>query len=272
MPSFSVSSTSVPSASLEALSPTVAEVFAQLRAERPLVHNITNFVVMNFTANVLLAAGASPAMVHAVEEVEAFVAISRALVVNIGTLDATFVAGMESAAGIARSRGVPWVLDPVGVGATAFRNDVAGRLLALGPSVIRANASEIIALAGLTGARTKGVDSTALSEDALPAARALSLRAGVVVAVTGAVDYVVDGDHVVAIPGGHPLSQDVTGTGCATSALVGACLTVAPPADAAVAALSLMKAAAARAAEADPGPGTFAVQLLDGLNALSRGA
>ncbi len=264
MPSFSVPSTSVV--------PAMAEVCAQLRAQRPLVHNVTNFVVMNFTANVLLAAGASPAMVHAVEEAEAFVALSRALVVNIGTLDSPFVAGMERAAGAARSNGIPWVLDPVGVGATAYRNDVAGRLLALGPSVVRGNASEIIALAGLSGARPKGVDSTAGSEDALAAARSLSTRAGTVVAVTGSTDYVVDGEEVVAIPGGHPMSQDVTGTGCATSALVGACLAVAPPARAAVAALALMKAAAARAAADDPGPGTFAVRLLDALNALSRGA
>lgn len=250
----------------------MAEVCAQVRAQRPLVHNVTNFVVMGFTANVLLAAGASPAMVHAVEEVEEFVSLSRALVVNIGTLDAPFVAGMERAAAAARRGGVPWVLDPVGVGATAYRNGVAARLLDLGPSVVRGNASEIIALAGVSGARPKGVDSTAGSADAVTAALSLSARAGAVVAVTGATDYVVDGERVVAIAGGHPISQDVTGTGCATSALVGACLAVAPPAQAAVAALSLMKTAAARAAAGDPGPGTFAVRLLDALHAVSRGA
>jgi hydroxyethylthiazole kinase len=249
-----------------------AEVCARVRGQRPLVHNITNFVVMNFTANVLLAAGASPAMVHAIEEVEDFVAISRALVVNIGTLDAPFVTGMERAAAAARRNGVPWVLDPVGVGATAYRNGVAARLLALGPAVVRGNASEIIALAGLAGARPKGVDSTAGSEEAMAAASSLSTRAGTVVAVTGATDYVVDGERVVAIPGGHPMSQDVTGTGCATSALVGACLAVSPPVEAAVAALSLMKAAAARAGAEDPGPGTFAVRLVDALHAVSRGA
>jgi hydroxyethylthiazole kinase len=250
----------------------MADVCARLRTERPLVHNITNFVVMNFTANVLLAAGASPAMVHAIEEVEDFVAISRALVVNIGTLDASFAAGMERAAAAARRSQVPWVLDPVGVGATAYRNGVAARLLALGPAVVRGNASEIIALAGLSGARPKGVDSTVGSEAAISAASSLSTRAGTVVAVTGATDYVVDGEQVVAISGGHPMSQDITGTGCATSALVGACLAVAPPAQAAIAALSLMKSAATRAGTGDPGPGTFAVRLLDALHAVSRGA
>lgn len=262
----------MPPSSVPSTSATMAEVCARLRAQRPLVHNITNLVVMNFTANVLLSAGASPAMVHAIEEADDFVTISRALVVNIGTLDAPFVAGMERAASAARRVGVPWVLDPVGVGATSYRNGVAARLLDLGPAVVRGNASEIIALAGLSGGRPKGVDSTADSEDAVAAASSLSTRAGTVVAVTGATDFVVEGDQVVAIPGGHPMSQDVTGTGCAASALVGACLAVAPPMQAAIAALSLMKSAAARAGTGDPGPGTFAMRLLDALHAVSCGA
>ncbi|MHB2169074.1 hydroxyethylthiazole kinase [Alsobacter sp. R-9] len=249
-----------------------AGVLRAVRAERPLVHNITNFVVMNFTANVLLAAGASPAMVHAVEEVEEFVAFSRALVVNIGTLDAGFVAGMERAATAAAKAGVPWVLDPVGVGATGYRNRVAAGLLDRGPAVVRGNASEIIALAGVSGARPRGVDSAAGSEEALAAARSLSARSGAVVAITGATDYVVSGDDVSGITGGHPMSQDVTGTGCATTALVGACLAVAGPRDGAVAALSLMKAAATRAAAAAQGPGSFAVHLLDALHAISTEA
>ena len=262
----------MPLSAIPSTSETMADVCARLREKRPLVLNVTNFVVMNFTANALLAAGASPAMVHAVEEVEEFVAFSGALVVNIGTLDATFVAGMERAVLAARRSSVPWVLDPVGVGATAYRNGVASRLLAQGPAVVRGNASEIIALAGLSGARPKGVDSTAGSEDALAAASSLSSRVGTVVAVTGATDYVVDGDQVAAISGGHPMSQDVTGTGCAVSALVGACLAVAPPTAAAVAALSLMKSAAARAGAGTSGPGTFAVRLLDEIHAVSRGA
>jgi hydroxyethylthiazole kinase len=239
-------------------------VLARIRAESPLVHNITNHVVMNWTANVLLAAGASPAMVHAVEEVEDFVAISRALVINIGTLDAGFVAGMEKAAARAGHAGVPWVLDPVGVGATRYRNEVCARLLALKPAVVRANASEVMALAGVEAAQ-RGVDSLAHSEAAVDAARALSADSGAVVAVTGATDFVVQGDRVVAIPGGHPVSQRVTGTGCAASALVGACLAVAEPFEAAVAALFAMKAAAARASETSTLPGSFAVAFLDAL-------
>jgi hydroxyethylthiazole kinase len=241
-------------------------VLARLRAERPLVHNITNFVVMNWTANVLLAAGASPAMVHAPEEAGEFAAISRALVINIGTLDASFVEGMERAVAAAGAHGVPWALDPVGVGATGYRNAVAAMLAARKPAVIRGNAGEIMALAGVAGARVRGVDSLAGSDEAVEAARALSTATGAVVAVTGATDYVVTGSEVTAIPGGHALSQSVTGTGCAATALVGACLAVAPPREAAVAGLALMKRAAEIAARRATGPGAFAVAFLDALH------
>jgi hydroxyethylthiazole kinase len=253
-------------------SQTVTPVLAALRQKKPLVHNITNFVVMNWTANVLLAAGASPAMVHAVEEVAEFTAISQSLVINIGTLDAPFVAGMMLAASKARDAGIPWVLDPVGIGATAYRGKVSADLLAFKPSVIRANAGEIIALAGVAYAHGRGVDSLATSNEALEAGKQLSTRTGAVVAVTGAEDYVINGSSIVAIPGGHPISQDVTGTGCATTALVGACLAVAPPREAAIAGLALMKAAATSAAATSAGPGTFAAGMLDALYQLTQAA
>lgn len=239
--------------------------FARLRAATPLIHNITNHVVMNWTANVLLAAGASPAMVHAEDEVEEFVAISAALVINIGTLDPGFVSGMEKAAARARAGGISWVLDPVGVGATRYRMDVTRRLLAHAPSVIRGNAGEIMALAGAGAQQQRGVDSLAGSDAALDAARELARQTGAVIAVTGATDYVVAGDDVTAIWGGHPISQQVTGTGCAATALVGACLAVAPPQEAAVAALGAMKSAAEAAAAVSKGPGSFAVAFLDAL-------
>jgi hydroxyethylthiazole kinase len=239
---------------------------ARVRREAPLVQNITNHVVMGFTANALLAFGASPAMVHAPEEAAEFASLANALVINIGTLDATFVRGMEGAAARAHAQGLPWVLDPVGVGATRYRSDVCARLLALRPSVIRANASEILALASHgTAARPRGVDSVATSDEASSAARALALATGCVVAVTGAVDYVVSGERTSAIAGGHPGSQRVTGTGCVASALVGACLAVAPPEEAATSALRAMKAAAEKAGARASGPGSFAVALLDAL-------
>jgi hydroxyethylthiazole kinase len=245
-------------------------VLRRVRAERPLVHNITNFVVMNVTANALLAVGASPAMVHAPEEAKHFAVLSRSLVINIGTLDDIFVDGMRRAAKAARRRAIPWVLDPVGVGATRYRQKTVAKLLKREPAVIRANASEIIAMSG-AAAKASGVDAGDSSESALAAAEALHKATGAVVAVTGATDYVVSGEGVVSLTGGHALSQAVTGTGCITTALVGACLAVAPPRDAAIAALALMKAAAEAAAEGAAGPGSFAVALIDRLAALSGG-
>ncbi len=240
------------------------DVVARVRARTPLIHNITNHVVMNLTANALLAFGASPAMVHAEEEAEAFVAISQALVINIGTLDRGFVAGMERAASGAQARGIPWALDPVGVGATPYRMETCRRLLGHRPSVIRANAAEVLALDGEAGAG-RGVDSLAGSEAALAAGQALSERTGAVVAVTGATDLVIQGGRVARIEGGHPMSQRVTGSGCMASALVGACLAVAEPFEAAEAALTAMKRAAERAASRAGGPGSFAVALIDAL-------
>jgi hydroxyethylthiazole kinase len=238
-----------------------------LRARRPLIHNITNFVVMNWTANVLLALGASPVMAHAPEEVEDFAAMAGALVVNIGTLDAAFIEAMNSAAKCARKHGSPWILDPVGAGATGFRTDTANKLIKRKPTVIRANAGEILALAGKADGASKGVDSLAASEAGLDAARRLARKTGAVVAVTGATDYVTDGDRTESVEGGHAMSQQVTGTGCAATAVIGAFLAVEPPFEAAVHGLSVMKRAAARAAKTAEGPGSFAMRMLDAIAA-----
>jgi hydroxyethylthiazole kinase len=239
---------------------------SQIRATRPLIHNITNFVVMNYTANALLAVGASPVMAHALEEVTEFAAMAGAVVINMGTVDSAFFPAMHMAARRARKKNVPWVLDPVGVGATEFRKGVGQHLVRMKPTVVRGNASEIMALAG-EAASGKGVDSLNASDAALDAARRLSAKRKTVVAVTGATDFVVTGDDVTAIEGGHPMSQQVTGTGCTTSALVGAFLAVAPPKEAAIAALQLMKWAAEEAAKKAKGPGSFAVGLIDALAA-----
>jgi hydroxyethylthiazole kinase len=238
-----------------------------LRERRPLVHNITNFVVMNWTANVLLALGASPVMAHAPEEVEDFAAMAGALVVNIGTLDAAFVEAMHSAAGRADARSVPWILDPVGAGATGFRTDTAKKLIERRPAIVRANAGEILALAGKADGASKGVDSLAASETSLDAARRLARATGAVVAVTGATDYVTDGDRIESVEGGHAMSQQVTGTGCAATAVIGAFLAVEPAFDAAMHGLSVMKRAAARAAKEAGGPGSFAMRMLDAIAA-----
>jgi hydroxyethylthiazole kinase len=245
----------------------IGDCLMRLRERRPLIHNITNFVVMNWTANVLLALGASPAMVHAPEEVEEFVAISSAVVVNIGTLDEPWIASMRQAAAKASEAGIPWVLDPVGAGATKLRTRASLELLALAPNVLRGNASEIIALSGAAGHAPKGVDATASSGEALDAARSLAEASRTVVAVTGATDYVVDARRRIGLSGGSAMSQVVTGTGCAATSIVGAFLAVEPDVILATAsALAVLKAAAAMAAQRSQGPGTFQIALLDALH------
>ncbi len=246
-----------------------ADVLARIRAERPLVHNITNFVAMDISANALLAAGASPAMVHAREEVRDFVAISRALAINIGTLSPDWVDAMHLAATEAAARSIPWVLDPVGAGATSYRTHTSEALSARRPAVIRGNASEILALAAGTSG-TGGVDASHSSDDAADSARALATRRGTVVAMTGSTDYVTDGTRTIAITNGHPLMARVTAVGCtATSLVAAACAVEADAIVAATAALVFLGVCGERAAEGDPGPGTFRVRLIDALAAVT---
>ncbi len=237
-----------------------------IRSSAPLIHNITNFVVMNNTANALLAIGASPAMVHAVEEVEEFVSISSALVINIGTLDKNFVAGMELAMRKAAQLSKPIVFDPVGVGATTFRNQVSSQLLnAAAPSVIRGNASEIMALAGLN-AQTKGVDSTQGSEAAIQAAQSLSSHYGCVVVISGATDYIVSQSRQASVANGHALMTKVTGMGCSATALVGAFAAVNDDFfEAATHAMAVMGIAGEIAAEKQAAPGSLQLNFLDAL-------
>ncbi len=248
--------------------PAAAAALADLRQQRPLVHNITNYVAMSLAANALLALGASPAMVHACEEVEDFVAISSALAVNIGTLSPPWVAAMTRAAAKAADLGKPWVLDPVGCGATPYRTRTATDLAGMGPAVIRGNASEIMSLAGAAGAGGRGVDSTAGSRAAVEAARSLANGTGAVVAVTGETDYVTDGATVVAVEGGDALMPLSTALGCALTACTAAFTAVRPPFAATVAALAVYAAAGAEAASRCRGPGHLPAELCDALYAM----
>lgn len=245
-------------------------LLSAIRERRPLVHNITNFVVMNNSANALLALGASPAMVHSSDEVEDFVALSQALVVNIGTLYSEQIAAGKLAVIRAKAAGIPWVFDPVGAGATPYRQAAAVALARLGPSVIRGNGSEILALAQQVRAgQGRGVDSLHDSEAALGAARKLAEDSGAAIAITGEVDYVTDGRRVVEIHNGHALMTRVTGLGCSATAIIGAFLAVEPDALAAtVAALAVFGVAGELAAEQARGPGSLQVELLDALYAL----
>jgi hydroxyethylthiazole kinase len=242
---------------------------AALRERRPLVHQITNYVVMNETANATLALGALPVMAHAPEEVEEMVGLAGALVLNIGTLSAQWIEAMLAAGWAANSHGVPVVLDPVGAGATRYRTDTAKRILdEVDVTVLRGNAGEVATLVGVA-AEVRGVESVSAGGDAAELARAAARSLGVVASVTGAVDHVSDGDRAAAIANGDPMLARVTGTGCMSSAVTGCFLAVAEsPFDAAVDALVAFGVAGEDAASDAKGPGSFHVNLYDALAAL----
>jgi hydroxyethylthiazole kinase len=245
----------------------------KIRATRPLIHNVTNYVVMNNTANALLALGASPAMVHAAEEVQDLVAIARALVINIGTLSPMWIASMKLAATDAETLGKPWVLDPVGAGATPWRTLVAQQLAQIGPTVLRCNASETLALAGENCEPTRGVDSTVASHAVIDTAQRLARIYRTVIVVSGAIDYVTDGDSVLEVHNGHPMMTQVTGLGCTATALVGAFLAVQSDALLASAqAMATLGLAGEIAAERSPGPGSLQLHLIDALYTIDEAA
>lgn len=241
------------------------QALAALHAQSPLVHCITNYVAMNIAANVVLAAGASPAMVHAEAEVADFVPISGALTINIGTLSPNWVSAMQMAADAAVTAGKPWVLDPVAHFATPYRGEVVRDLVARKPTIIRGNASEILALSGAATAG-KGADSGDAVSDAEAAATALAASLGCVIAITGAVDFVTDGQKSARISGGSDIMPKITAMGCSLTALMGGFAAVAPPLDATVAALVMFAEAGNRAAQTASGPGSFQVAFLDALS------
>jgi hydroxyethylthiazole kinase len=246
-----------------------ADLLHRLRERVPLVQCITNAVVTGFTANVLLALGAAPAMTDVPTEAGPFARIASGLLVNLGTPHAEQREAAVEAAHAAREAGTPWVLDPVAVGALPVRTRLAHELVALSPTIVRGNASEVIALA-TGGAGGRGVDATDSVEAALDAATLLARTYGTVVAVSGAVDHITDGRRVVRVHTGDALLTKVTGGGCALGAVMAAFASTDPdPLRAAVAATSVYTIAAEIAAEGARGPGSFAVGLLDALDAVT---
>jgi hydroxyethylthiazole kinase len=242
-------------------------ILVAVRAERPLVHNLTSAVVANFTANALLALGAAPAMVESPDEVAAFAASADAVVVNLGTLTPNRAAVMRTAVGAAITARRLWALDPVGAGAIVSRTAFALELCRLRPTAIRGNASEILGLAGEVGGG-RGVDTGASSDAAIAAAQRLAASTGAVVAVTGKVDYITDGARVIALYNGNAMMTSVTGMGCAATAIVGACLAVSADALQGVAhALAMTGIAGEMAARTAHGPGSLMVGYLDALAA-----
>ena len=251
----------------------VAENLEKIRKTKPLIHNITNFVVMNYTANVLLAAGASPVMAHAENEVEEMVGFAGSLVINIGTLTDVWVASMLKAARKASQLGTPIVLDPVGSGATQLRTRAAKNIIAeTQVSIVRGNASEILSLRD-ADSTTKGVDSIHSVDDAAAIAAPLAMEIGATLAITGPVDLVTDGTRLIRVSNGHSLMPYVTGTGCSATAIIGAFAAVDPdPVAAAATGLAFFGLAGEKAGETATGPGSFMAALLDSLYNLSPDA
>ena len=245
-----------------------------LRERKPLIHQITNYVVMNETANATLALGALPVMAHAHEEVEEMASVAGALVLNIGTLSEDWVESMLLAAKAANRAGVPAVLDPVGAGATKFRTETARRILGETEiAVVRGNAAEVATLAGRR-AEIRGVESIGAADSGAELAHAAARELGCVAAVTGPVDHVSDGERLLAVSNGHELLGSVSGTGCMATAVTGCFLAVASerPLEAAVEALVAFGVAGEDAAVDARGPGTFHAGLYDALYNLDPGS
>jgi hydroxyethylthiazole kinase len=247
------------------MTPSAGEALRDLRERKPLIHQITNYVVMNETANATLAIGALPVMAHAIEEVEEMASFAGALVLNIGTLSQPWIGAMLLAGKAANAAGAPVVLDPVGVGATTLRTDTAKRLLdEVDIAVVRGNAAELAALAGIE-AEIRGVESIGAAAEGAELAREAARKLGVVASVTGPTDHVSDGTRTLAIANGHPLLATITGSGCISSALTGCFVAVAPVLEGAAAALAALGVAGEDAALDAKGPGTFHSNLYDAL-------
>tara|TARA_B100000795_G_C22805669_1_gene444727 strand:- start:6692 stop:7483 length:792 start_codon:yes stop_codon:yes gene_type:complete len=246
------------------------KVLNNIRIKSPLVHNITNYVVMNSTANALLAIGASPVMAHAKEETEDIVTISSSLVINMGTLSEKWVDSMLLAVKKAKETNTPFVFDPVGVGASQYRTQMALKIIETAtPNVIRGNASEIMVLAQ-QATSSKGVDSTMQAEDAVSGAIELSKKLNNTVVVSGAVDYIITGDKVSTISNGSILMPKVTGMGCTATSIIGACIAIESDVHlACTAAMAIMGIAGDMAAELSKGPGSFQANFLDSLYLLT---
>lgn len=238
-----------------------------IKDKSPLIHNITNYVVMNNTANALLAIGASPVMAHSIDEVAEMVGIASALVINIGTLDHKWLEAMLLAGKTASEKCIPIILDPVGAGATSFRTKVSRQIIEeCRPSIIRGNASEIMALCSITNTQTKGVDSTNSSDAALDSAQYVAKEAKAVVVISGETDYITDGINTILVKNGSPLMPRVTGMGCTATAIIGAFLAINPNLfEAANHAMLIMGIAGEIAASQSSGNGSMQINFLNAL-------
>ncbi|MFI3286095.1 MAG: hydroxyethylthiazole kinase [Rikenellaceae bacterium] len=248
----------------------LASSFERVRQNSPLVHCITNYVAMNFNANALLAIGASPVMAHAKEEMADMTAIANSLVLNIGTLDEQWVEGIFAAGNSMSLIGRPIILDPVGSGATPYRTRICKKIIKdCKPTIIRGNGSEIMSLVD-ADVLSKGVDSSVSSDLALEAAKILAQKSGAVVVISGATDYITDGERVETITNGSTMMTAVTAMGCTATVIIGAFAAVCDSAfDASLYAMALMGVAGERAASISPAPATLQLNFLDTLYTIS---
>ncbi|MCK5832317.1 hydroxyethylthiazole kinase [bacterium] len=237
-----------------------------VRQKKPLVHNITNFVVMNSSANILLAIGAQPVMAHAINEVEDMVSIANSLVLNIGTLSNELVEAMILAGKKANKLGVPVIFDPVGAGATRLRTEKSMEILReVKLAVIRGNASEINSIAGSDGAR--GVDSIHDVDKMVDFALDISQRYNCIIGISGKRDLITDGTRIVRVSNGNPIMTRVTGIGCGLTATVGAFIGAnEDPLTAAVSAFGYYAIAGDLAFQETPYPGSFLAKFIDALS------
>ncbi|WP_027360086.1 hydroxyethylthiazole kinase [Desulforegula conservatrix] len=242
------------------------QLLQKIKSEKPLIHNITNFVVMNHTANILLAIGASPVMAHSMKEVEEMASIAGALVLNIGTLEDDWVNSMICAGKAANKKGIPVVLDPVGSGATALRTDSVKRIMSeLNISVLRGNASEIFSLS-TSDIKTRGVDSSLLvSDEIIESGKKLAKEKNCIIAISGEEDFITDGNRSFSVKNGHPLMTKVTGTGCGLTAVIAAFCSVAGRdlLEPTVAAFGFYGLCAEISAGVSEKPGSFSVAFID---------
>ncbi|KAG6668913.1 hypothetical protein I3843_01G198000 [Carya illinoinensis] len=247
-------------------------LLSAVRGQSPLIQCITNFVSMDLMANTLLSAGASPAMIHSIVEIPDFTPHANALYINVGTLSPDWLPAMKAAAELACRTGKPWVLDPVASGASGFRLRACLELVELKPTVIRGNASEVIALSKASVGPTKGVDSSHESTDAVDAAKSLSKASGAIVAVSGAVDIITDGELVVGAHNGVAMMQRITATGCSVTALIAAFVAVDPSHafEATASALSVFGVAGEMGMKMANGPASLRMHLIDSLHGLDE--
>ncbi|CAK7193097.1 Hydroxyethylthiazole kinase [Commensalibacter sp. Nvir] len=254
----------------------IADTLNKIRQKTPLIHNITNIVASNYTANALLSLGASPAMINAEEEVSEFVLKANALVINLGTLTKAQAHSMKMASLTASCHRIPWVLDPVGVGASNFRSTIALELVQNQPNAIRGNASEILTLYHICynqtlGSSGRGVDSLDEPEHALNAAKDLATSYQTIVSISGKTDYITDGKKTISVHNGHNLMPKITGSGCSATAITAACLSVEEDTLAACAhAMVIMGLAGELASHYCKGPGSLQMALLDELYCLTE--